>query len=460
MLWIQSHDRFDRNSDHNRDDLPFARHQGNKKGNTMSENEAKLEKMVAEFQRVHPNEGENLRELIATTPELKERFLAAIERGNLESIGFLDAETRSGALGTYDPDKKSIQLPIDHLMLSDDFASSANKLRTTIGHEIEHAVEREAILAIQGKLTKAREEILAGPSPHDYTDALRTFDREFRDREARDEIGGINILAAHLRRENSEATQLELLAKLYAADPDEMQHYLNPEGKAPNINYIPKEGISFNDQFQIETTPENVEAFGRHFYDARGTTLGYLDYLIVQIGEEEAKKNTGNPNPPTVQIDMEALGLYGQMTLPPNIKDTSPSANPPVPLEPVESQRKPGEPLRFHIVEPSEQRNESQPKPSEPLKIHIVEPNLQSTADPKAIDRQVNQIINADTPQAQMDALKRWVATPEFDPIRQEGRDRFQQLEVAQQVSEQARNHSASSQTAAEEPAVRRSATM
>jgi hypothetical protein len=379
---------------------------------TENSHEKALEAILTEFQRVHPREGGRLRDLLENTPELRQRLLEATATGNLQRIDYLDAESRKDAYGTYDPEKKSIQLPMDQLLLAGDFSEAANRLRTTVGHEAGHAIQRESILANQEQLTREIERIVAGPSPHDYTEALKAYKDGRREHEARDEIGGVNILAAHVRRENPEATQSELYAKLYNADPLEMQSYLNVEGKAPNQTFTPKEGLTFNERFQIEPTKENLEAIGRYFYDDRGTVVGDLDYLIEHIGKNEQTKNGQNSNPPEVRIDLDALGLGdGRVTLPPNIKDSSAT------VEPVPQTQSGDEP-------------ESRRQPGERLKIHIVEPRgIEET--PQQTQQQIQSVIDGQTPQQQIEALRRWIAAdPAFGELREAGRAQYEQLEA------------------------------
>ncbi len=319
---------------------------------TPAENEKKLEEMLAAFEKTHSKEGKNLRDLVGNTPELKQYMLEAIDKGNLDSINALDPKKSPGAVGTYDPTNKSIQLPLDYLKNSDKNPLDANMLRMTIGHELQHAINRDSIQASQDKLVGALETISKGPSPHDYTAALKDYNASARDREARDEMAGFNVLAAHVKRENPNATQQELYRKLYDSQPGEMSSYFDTKGKAPNQTYEPKPGITINDKLQVEPTKENVEAFGKHFYDARNYPANYLGQLITGIGNFEQQANAGNPKPPEVRVNLGELGLTqgtganlgkGEVALPSNVVDATtprlapqqpnPEAAPPTPAK-------------------------------------------------------------------------------------------------------------------------------
>lgn len=289
-----------------------------------TESEKKLDAMLTDFEKSHATEGKNLRALLDNTPELKQRLIDAIDKGNLEKIEPLSAQNkREGAVGVYRADDKTMELPLDYLKIADKDVAAANMIRITAGHEIEHAINRDGIKNTFDKLEKDILTIANGPSPHDYTQTLKTFNTESREREARDEMAGFNILAAHVKRENPSATQEELYRKLYDASPD-VQSYFDVKGKAPNQTYEPKAGITFNDKFQVEATKDNVEAFGKHFYDARGYPASYVGNVIDAIGSIENQLHGKDAKPPEVKVDLKEIGIQGQVTLPGNVIDASP----------------------------------------------------------------------------------------------------------------------------------------
>jgi hypothetical protein len=289
-----------------------------------TESEKKLEAMLAEFEKNNATEGKNLRGLLDNTPELKQRLIDAIDKGNLEKIEPLSAQNKAaGAVGVYRANDKAMELPLDYLKIADKDAAAANMIRITAGHEIEHAINRDDIKKTFDKLEKDILTIAKGPSPHDYTQTLKDFNTQSREREARDEMAGFNILAAHVKRENPNATQEQLYQKLYDASPD-VQSYFDVKGKAPNQTYEPKAGITFNDKFQVEATKDNVEAFGKHFYDGRGYPANYVGNIIGAIGSIENQLYGKDAKPPEVNINLKEIGIQGQVTLPANIKDSSP----------------------------------------------------------------------------------------------------------------------------------------
>lgn len=135
----------------------------------------KLDAMLDAYQATHKTSttdpGAQLRALIETTPGLKATFLDQIDKGRLEK--FVPLAT-PGALGTYNAYDRAMAVSVDQL---NDAArgnvQTANSLRFTLGHEIDHAVTRDARLAEDRTLEASVRRIAAGPSPHDYTDTLK-----------------------------------------------------------------------------------------------------------------------------------------------------------------------------------------------------------------------------------------------------------------------------------------------
>lgn len=305
----------------------------------MATPEENLEKLLADFEKANPKGGKNLREILKDTPELKDRFLDAVKAGNLDKIEGLDSFTRGrGVLGTYNPSTKTIALPMDYLDIADKNVAAGNMIRTTAGHELGHAINRDDIIASNKKFREDVEKIAKGPSPHDYTEVLKTFNKASRDREAGDEIAGINILAAHVKRNNPKAT----LEDLYKASPGDMQNYVDVSGTAPNQKYTPKAGLTFDKDLKIESTKENIDAVGKHFYDGNGYPKNYGERSMRQIAQIEADvqaaARAADPKftPPEIKVNLEDLGIPGAR-MPPGFTDSSPTRGPRSPIAPTDT---------------------------------------------------------------------------------------------------------------------------
>lgn len=385
-----------------------------------TENEKKLDAMLTDFEKSNATEGKNLRALLENTPELKQRLIDAIDKGNLEKIEPLSAQNKAdGALGVYRANDKTMELPLDYLKIADKDVAAANMIRITAGHEIEHAINRDGIKNTFDKLEKDILTIANGPSPHDYTQTLKTFNTESRDREARDEMAGFNILAAHVKRENPSATQEELYRKLYDASPD-VQGYFDVKGKAPTQTYEPKAGITFNDKFQVEATKDNVEAFGKYFYDGRGYPASYVGNVIDAIGSIENRLHGKDAKPPEVKVDLKEIGIQGQVTLPGNITDSStPRLGAPAP------------------------------------EAHTPAEHTQGQAHRHTGDKQLDEMLNAlKDPDRLREAMRNLADSPSGQQFRQEGQMQHQQGE-SQKAQDPARTQPAQEAPVQETPARR-----
>ncbi|SDW67339.1 hypothetical protein SAMN05421681_102519 [Lysobacter enzymogenes] len=290
----------------------------------------RLETMLADFERDNPIAGANLRTLIETTPELEVRMLTAIGDGNLDTFKPLDPALRaSGWIAGFNPKDDSILLPIDLLQGAGADPQKANTLRLALGHEVEHAVNKEEIARNAESTQREITRIAKSPSPHDYTDVLKAYNDTLRPREINDQIAGFNVLAAHVRRENPDATPEELYAKLYASS-DQMQPYfdvgLDANGQR---TFTPKPGLTLGPNGDIAPTAENIEAMGQHFFDRARYAERYAARNLEMAEKAENQAALADPSRPPMEIkvDLQALGLPG-LALPLGFSDSSPSLAP------------------------------------------------------------------------------------------------------------------------------------
>ncbi len=383
----------------------------------MSTREEKLESMLAEFDRTQPVLAPNLRSVIERSPELRDRMLDAIDAGGLEKFAVMDGPSVS-TLGQYDFENKAIVLPPNGLAAVDDDPRRANRMLFTLGHEVEHAVQHEDIVADQQRFENTVHDIANGPPPRDYTQAIQTHMQENRDREARDEIAGFNVLAAQIERENPGASREELFEKLYESNPDDMSRYFDVKGFEPNQTYAPKEGIGFHDgwlrdEFNIPPTQENVEAFSRYFFDSNPvyTDLAARDATnlaaAVELNaQQSAMRADPSLAPPAASIDLNALGLSDVMALPPGLNG--------VRQTPLAQQDLPQE-----------------IRPQQPMPQPHSQPELDGRLERRAEtdSPHLNNLIdNMHLPEARREALTRLAASPDGDHFREEGKTQYRQL--------------------------------
>lgn len=293
----------------------------------MSTPATELEAQLAAFEKLYPAEGRNLRAAVTTSPELRVLLEQAISKGHLDG-GFQPvsaAERARGTLGSYHAGSEVLSVPVDYLRAADTDLRKANTLLTTLGHEAAHAINKDAIQKTHDPFDTDMASVASGPPPRDHTATLKGFLDDARQRKATDEIGGVNVLAAKIRRENPGATQQQLYGKLYESTSD-VEGCFDVSGTEEKPIYTPKPGITFNDPFQIEPNAANVAAFGQHFFDARGYPANDGQSVIDNAGEWEAKAQAADlardPSRPCAPatINLGALGIEpDKVTLPSSV---------------------------------------------------------------------------------------------------------------------------------------------
>ncbi len=299
-----------------------------------------LEAKLAQFERQFPTEGAQLRAVVTGSPELSAMLKTAIEAGHLDG-GFLALSTEErdvGTLGTYKPGSEAISLPMD--LLAGKSRTDVNTLLITLGHEMAHAINKDALAKRYEQFGADLAAVASGPPPRDYTSTIKGYLDELRAREAHDEIGGVNVLAAKIARENPGASKEQLYRALFESTK-EVHGYVDASGTGADMVYTPGSGITFNDKFQIEPNAAHVEAFGQHFFDALNYPKKYGERLINLAGDMEAKAQAAeminDPKRPAAPatVDLRALGIDpSSIALPSGIVDvSSPRLASPEPLE-------------------------------------------------------------------------------------------------------------------------------
>lgn len=293
----------------------------------MSTPQEKLDAMLDAYQAAHKTDttdpGKQLRELIETTPGLKATFLEQIDKDRLN--GFVPLNI-PGPLGTYDAHNKTMAVSIGQLNLAaGGDIQVANSLRFTLGHEINHAVTRDARLAEDRALNDSIQNIVASPSPHDYTTTLKTFNDSARSREVGAEIAGFNVLAGYVRSKNPDAT----LKDMYDASPSDMAMYVDKDESKTPATYTPKAGLTLDNDLKMASTQANIDAMGEHFYKATGypeRKVGGALNLIATVEQSAlyaARISDPGHAAPEIRVDLKAVRAE-TAPLPAGFTDTSP----------------------------------------------------------------------------------------------------------------------------------------
>jgi hypothetical protein len=291
----------------------------------MSTPEEKLEALIKDFEKrtktKTENPAEGLRELIKSSPELKDMLLAAVKQGELKKIEGLPAGTNAG--GQYSG--TTMQLPLDTLNKSRKDPAEAYELAYTIGHETRHGLynpkERKALDEFE-KSVEAIAKVKGGK--HDYTEAVGKYVQHYRENEASANISGWNTLASMIKKEKPEAT----LQDMYDASPFRMGNFIDRTGDAPNYKYELKKGLSIDEKtMQMPMSQENIKASAKYYFDkplSEGSLgkdgdqnypnyYGNLALNRIQEWEKVYKEHFQKSDPKykgaDIQVDLAKLGL-------------------------------------------------------------------------------------------------------------------------------------------------------
>lgn len=284
-------------------------------------NEKKLDEMLTDFEKRTAtgtdNPGQNLRKLLDNSPYLKEQFVDSIGHGYLERFDMSPAKVNGGS---YNADRKSIALPLNHLVAASTDKKAAAKMVFMMGHEIQHSfnstVADDAKKTFIEDVKKKADE----PGPHDYTAIINTQIQNDRHDEASANIGGFNALVLQVQKENPKAT----LEDFYEAHPTRMRDFISYESSTQDVTYALKPGLKINDKMLMDASEDNVEAMGKYFFDKTNLRMGgqnnqdYRNYYgnlalnKINAAEKLAQsKHKADPNyiEPKVEINLRKIGL-------------------------------------------------------------------------------------------------------------------------------------------------------
>lgn len=284
----------------------------------------RLDLILADFEQrtrtesTHP--GRNFSAILEDSPELRAQFLLAVEKGRLLK---LEAKSDPRFLGSYDYENGSLSLSIEQLSNADpnsaneDAKEEVNFVRFTAGHEIDHAVSREEMVKLVQRFRDQAAAIANGPSPHDYTSAVKEYNHGCRKREASAEIAGFNAVAAQVRHENPSAT----LEDVYIADGGASNYIEEDENSPPNYSVRP--GLHIKADLQLDVD-KSLEAMAKLFYDNNpGYPARNIDWAFAEIYRQEAIAQAANPSRPFPEIRINVEDFGAKVTLPLDFIDTN-----------------------------------------------------------------------------------------------------------------------------------------
>lgn len=310
----------------------------------------KLDAMLTDFEKrtaADPNHpGQNLRNLLNHSPDLKARFLDSAGHDHLKRFDLLPANAHAG--GTYNPDTKSMELPQSFLDVARANKAAGAEMVFVMGHEIQHSFNSTVTADATTKFIDDVNKNAKGPGPHDYTAAIDTLIQTNRRDEASANIGGFNALASQVLKGNPKAT----LEDFYKARPERMGDFIERTGTRPHFNYELKPGLSVDKHMHMDASKDNVEAMGKYYFDkplpphkglGPNGDQNYHNYYgewalnVVDNAEKSARAtHASDPKyvPPKVDIDLQKIGLdKAQINTSLHYTDTSPGNGPAKPVE-------------------------------------------------------------------------------------------------------------------------------
>ncbi|MCC4622497.1 hypothetical protein LL965_21470 [Xanthomonas cassavae CFBP 4642] len=205
------------------------------------------------------------------------------KRAQLESFGFVGPGVFAG--GTYDGNNKIMNLPPLGLQTASPNNPhgrfSAKDMAFVLGHEIQHSFNHtDKVQATAKFLNDVRSQATTKTPIHDYTNELRSYIQAGREDEAKAEIAGWNALLSHERHSNPNANGLDLMLNTNSTRTLDFIHRDPLTTKA-----IANPGLSFNHDGSLTSTPANIVAMGKHYFDRPSQLYAQPGQRPVSLGE-------------------------------------------------------------------------------------------------------------------------------------------------------------------------------
>ncbi|QWP78466.1 hypothetical protein J5226_08775 [Lysobacter sp. K5869] len=183
-------------------------------------------------------------------------------RNHLENFGFVSG---IAAGGTYDGEGKTMRLPAARLQSP---TYDAVDMTFVLGHEIEHGFNHPTSRAANQALFDGARAVAAQPgATHDYTATIGTYLEASRKDEAEAEIAGWNAALSRLQQANPAANQTDMLN----TGNSRMQDFVHRDPATNTVVALPapagKQPLQFNPDGSLNSTPDNVAAMGRQYFD-------------------------------------------------------------------------------------------------------------------------------------------------------------------------------------------------
>lgn len=288
----------------------------------------KLQDMSLRFAHlpgVTPEMHGNLQKTLNDSPALADQCKAAVRDHSPRNLEGFALHTEGVAGGSYNPRTGAMQLTPASL---DPATFRQHDLAFVMGHEMQHGANRVTLKQAREAFHLQLRAIASDSNPvNDYTAPIATMMAANRRDEASSHIAGWNAMLSYEKQRsgNPNAGFQEMWDN---ASRGRVQDFLELDSTGKPV---PRAGLTFNPDGSLPSTPQNVEAMGRYYFDQRpvGTpgvpvedTMGigatgrsdYRNYygtghVGTAIAYERAVGVAKHGNASRMQLDLQALGL-------------------------------------------------------------------------------------------------------------------------------------------------------
>lgn len=270
----------------------------------------------------------NLERSINESPFLVDQFKDAVRNESQRHLRSFDLETSDGPGGSYDPDRRSINLTAT-LLTPGTF--DQHSLTFVLGHELGHGFNRIQLSNSHDAYISQLRSIAGDNDPINvYTPAMQARLQAHRVDEGESQIVGWNaMLSYELQRSGNPNVTLQDMWD--SANRGHVEDFLMLD---PSGNAVARPGLTFNADNSLTATPGangNVEATGRYYFDqapvgtprvalADTVNLGpykYSDYnnyygtaaISLAIWAEQAIAIPKHGNASQMHVNMQSLNL-------------------------------------------------------------------------------------------------------------------------------------------------------
>jgi hypothetical protein len=224
-----------------------------------------LEALVDTFQKANKtatdDPGKVLRELIASSPALKQQLEDAVSKGELTEFKGLPPGTNAG--GQYSG--TTMEIPVAKLNKAATDKAAANEVVFVLGHETRHGLNNPTEKVALATFTKSLDDVAkVKGGKHDHTTAVEGYIQHYRENEAQAHLSGWNALSSKLAKDKGSAPTLQ---EMYDANPGRMQDFIDRTGTAPKFAYAMKAGLTVDKDMQLPLDAANVKAMGGYYFD-------------------------------------------------------------------------------------------------------------------------------------------------------------------------------------------------